>query len=32
MLAETIKLIRKSSERLVRNDNDLEELTKSLQI
>ena len=30
MLAETIKLIRKSSERMVRNDNNLEELTKNL--
>ena len=28
MLAETIKLLRKSLERIVRNDNDLEELIK----
>ena len=29
MLAETIKLLEKSSERLVRRDNDLKEVTKS---
>ena len=28
MLAETFKLLRKSSKRLVRSDNDLEEFTK----
>ena len=28
ILAESIKLLRKSSERLIRSDNDIEELTK----